>query len=399
MNTKKLVLAGAAGAVAVVLAIALRPAPVPVSAIIVERSGFQEFVEEEGRTVLRDPMVVAAPVSGYLLRVVLEAGDRVAAGDVLFKLESSPAPALDTRARQQADAAVGAAEARVVSAQAGVEAAGAEARFARLQFERFEQLAAQEVVAQAELDRARSEWERAASLDAAARTHLVAARFELANARAVLEVAAGGRDEASRVVPVRAVMDGVVLRRHRWSEGPVLAGEPVLDLGDLAQLEVQVDLLSAEAVRVAEGMRVVLTRWGGSGDLQARVRRVEPAGFMRISALGVEEQRVPVRIVFTGERESWASLGEGFRVEARFILWEGDDVLHLPSSALFRHHGEWSVFAVENGRATLRTVTPGRRSGILTQIISGLEPGATVITHPGDRVTPGTRVTAELEGR
>ncbi|MGM0554659.1 MAG: efflux RND transporter periplasmic adaptor subunit, partial [Pseudomonadota bacterium] len=184
----------------------------------------------------------------------------------------------------------------------------------------------------------------------------------------------------------------VVLERYRCCEGTVGAGEPVLVVGDLDDLEVQVDLLSMDAVRVVPGMRVRLTDWGRDAKLDATVRRVQPFGFTRVSALGVDEQRVPVILDLDAVEARMAGLAVGYRVEAEFLLWEGDDVLQVPTSALFRDRGEWSVLVVEDGRAELRRVEVGRRSGFTTQILEGLEAGERVVTRPGDRVQAGTRV-------
>jgi HlyD family secretion protein len=195
---------------------------------------------------------------------------------------------------------------------------------------------------------------------------------------------------------VRAPIAGTITKRHRCCEGPAQAGEQILEIGDLeADLEIQVDLLSVEAVRVRPGMRVVIERWGGVDELEGRVRRVEPSGFTRVSALGVDEQRVPVLVEIASPREQWANLGDGFRIEARFILWEGDDVTHIPTSALFRSDNRWSVYVVENERAVQRGVTIGRRSGLRTQVVEGLREGETIITHPGDRIGDGVRVAVD----
>jgi HlyD family secretion protein len=169
-------------------------------------------------------------------------------------------------------------------------------------------------------------------------------------------------------------------------------------VGHLGDLEVQVDLLSMDAVRVRRDMRVHITGWGGDETLAGRVRRVEPAGFTKVSALGVDEQRVPVIVDFDDVDAAAEWLGVGFRVEAEFVLWEGDDVIQIPTSALFRSEGRWTVFVVKDGRAQLRRVETGRRSGMVTQILEGLEAGEIVVTHPGDRVRDGVRVAPELRG-
>lgn len=390
---------GAVVVVAVVglLAVALWPAPIPVSATEVRRGPFAEYVEDEGRTRLRNSYTVSAPIGGYLRRVDLEPGDAVAAGAAVFEMESMPAPALDARSREQAREAVSAARARLQAAQAELETRQTQSRLADTEFERSEQLHDRSLISAEERGRRLAVRDSARTAEHAARHAVEVARFELESARAVLEIADGERSPGDQPsLAVRAPIAGTVTRRFRCCEGPLAAGEPVLELGNLDELEVQVDLLSMDAVRVRPGMRVILERWGGGEALEGEVRRVEPAGFMRVSALGVEEQRVPVLIRIASPREDWRSLGEGYRVEARFVLWSGDAVLQLPTSALFREADRWMVHAVRDGRAATRAVEIGRRSGLWTQIVSGLDAGDVVITHPGDRVADGVRVAAEL---
>ncbi|MFZ2325417.1 MAG: HlyD family efflux transporter periplasmic adaptor subunit, partial [Rhodoferax sp.] len=195
-------------------------------------------------------------------------------------------------------------------------------------------------------------------------------------------------------VTVRAPVAGKVLKIAHKSEGSVTSGQPLVEIGDPGALEVEVDLLSADAVRIPPGTRVVFERWGGEGALEGVVRVVEPAGFTKVSALGVEEQRVWVIVAFTSPASQWQRLGDGYRVEASFILWEGKDVLQIPASAVFRDGEGWAVFAVEQGRAVKRAVQVGQRTGLLAQITSGLQAGDSVISHPDDRVRDGVRVAA-----
>jgi HlyD family secretion protein len=216
------------------------------------------------------------------------------------------------------------------------------------------------------------------------------ARFELETARAVLashESAPNGE-----LFTLQAPVDGRVLKLLRESAGPVQAGAPLLELGDPAQLEVVVELLSTQAVQVMPGTRVDIERWGGEGELEGVVRVVEPAGFTKISALGVEEQRVLVIIDFTSSRAQWQRLGDAYRVEARFRIWEGEDVLQIPASALFRHNGGWGVYRIVDGKARITQVEVGRRAGLTVHILAGLEPGEQVISHPDDQISDGVRV-------
>lgn len=394
---RKIVLALVALALLVVLVWALRPAPVTVTTAEVQRGSLVETVEEEGRTHLRDTYLVSAPIGGYLQRVALEPGDAVAAGETVFELEPPPAPALDARTREQARETLAAAQARLQAARAERSNREAELALVENELRRVRQLFEQSLVSESELDRAENAVARSRSALAAARASVEAAGFEVENARAVLDIAEGERSgDSGQLLRVAAPVGGVVLSRERCCEGVIQAGAPVLEIGRLDELEVRVDLLSMDAVRVSEGTRVIIEGWGGEQPLAGRVRRVEPAGFMRISALGVEEQRVPVLVEITSPREQWRELGVGFRVEASFVLWEGEDVLQLPSSALFRARDQWQVFVVEDGRLAVRRVEPGRESGLMREIRSGLSAGEIVVSHPNDQLEEGVRV--QLEG-
>ncbi|OOC48531.1 efflux RND transporter periplasmic adaptor subunit [Thioalkalivibrio versutus] len=372
---------------------ALRPQPVPVSLSEVRAGAFEETVREEGRTRLRDTYTVSAPIAGYLHRVALEEGDAVALGDTLFRLEPLPTPALDARSREQARENLAAARSRLQSAEANLENLRAEARFAESEYRRHQELFDRGAVSATEMERMETMRDRARSAVRAGESAVEVARSEIESARVVLDIASGQMPESEAdTLSVRSPAEGVVLERYRCCEGTIGAGEPVLVVGDLDDLEVQVDLLSMDAVRVVTGMRVRLTDWGRDTKLDATVRRVQPFGFTKISALGVDEQRVPVILDLDAVEARLAGLAVGYRVEAEFLLWEGDDVLQVPTSALFRDRGDWSVFVVEDGRAEPRRVEVGRRSGFTTQILEGLEAGERVVTRPGDRVQAGTRV-------
>lgn len=380
----------------VVLVLALRPSPVPVNTAQVTRGPFAETVDEEGRTRLRETYTVSAPIAGFLQRVRPEPGDEVALGEVLFRMEPHPAPALDARSLEQARENLAAARARRQTAEANLETVVAEARFAASEYARYRELHQRGLVSSTEMERARSVRERSEAAQRAAQSVVEVAGFEIESARAVLDIASGQRPPDDQPeLEVRSPVSGLVLRRHRCCEGAISAGEAVLDVGSLADLEVQVDLLSMSAVRVRSGMRVQMTGWGGEQTLSGRVRRVEPAGFTRVSALGVEEQRVPVIVDFDQPEDAFAKLGVGFRVEVEFVLWEDDDIVQVPTSALFRQAGQWSVFVLEDGRARVRAIERGRSSGLSTQVLEGLEPGEVVITHPGDQVRDSARVRAD----
>jgi HlyD family secretion protein len=390
-------LAGVALVVALVLA--LMPSPLPVTVAEASRGAFAEMIDEEGRTRLRDSYTVSAPIAGFLLRVQPEPGDEVALDQILFRMEPLPAPALDARSLEQAREALSAARARQQNAQATLGTVEADARFAESEYQRHRELNERGLVSAAEMDRVRAARDRQMAARRAAEFAVEVAGFEVDSARAVLDIASGQRPAADQPqLEVRSPVEGMVLRRHRCCEGAIAAGEPVLEVGSLTELEVQVDLLTMMAVRVRPGMRVRLTGWGGDEILQGLVRRVEPAGFTRVSALGVDEQRVPVIIDFLDPQRAAARLGVEFRVEAEFVLWEGEDVLQVPTSALFRQGDGWAVYVVEDGRARLRTVEPGRSSGLVSQIMTGLVAGEIVITHPGSGLGEGARVRVDGPG-
>lgn len=375
-----------------ILASSFRASPVLVDSAVAARGHFQQVVEEEGRTRLPDRYQLSAPVAGYLSRMLLEPGDAVEQGTVLFTINPAHAAPLDSRSRAQAEAALARAESALQAAQTHVEAELARAELANTELQRIQRLVESGHVSRDTLDRSQAEVRQTSADLRSSRFAVDVARHERDNARAALNHAGSG-SVAGPVSTTTSPVAGVVLTRQRQSEGSVQAGEAILVVGDLASLEVEVDVLSPDAVRLRPGMRVELERWGGEEKLPGRVRRIEPAGFTRYSALGVEEQRVWVIVDLDIGREHWQTLGDGYRVEARFIVWEGEDVLQVPASALFRTGDVWALYVIVNNRAERREVTPGRRSGLMTEIIAGLEAGERVLLHPGKDMKHGARVT------
>lgn len=390
IRRRSVLLAAAAVLIALALAYGFREPPPRVDVAEVVREPFRVSFEEEGRTRVKDRYEVSAPVAGQLARVRLEPGDRVARGDPLFTIAPSFAAPLDARAQAQAAAALARAEAALQAAQTQMLAAQARSTLADIEVQRLRPLAESGHVSALALDRAASEARSAAAMLRSSRFAIDVARHEREMAQAALDVS--GRDRAPTTIGVASPVSATVLTRARESEGAVQPGAPVLTLGDLDSLEVAVDVLSPDAVRLAPGMVVELERWGGEAAIAGRVRRVEPAAFTKISALGVEEQRVWVIVDFTGERVVWRALGDGYRVLARFVLREDDDVLQAPSGALFREGEKWSVFVLDGDRARLRSVEPGQRSGLRAEIVHGLQAGERVILHPGQQVRDGDRV-------
>ena len=379
----------------VVLAIVwgFMPQPVPVETAAVVRGPLQVTVEEEGKTRVVDHFVISAPVAGFLRRVELDVGDSVKRGQELLTLDPLRSTVLDPRARAQAQARVTTTQAALKGAQENVVAAAADARYWESQLARVRELHEAGAISDEELNQTEADARRTSANLRSAEFSVEVARSELQAARTTLRHSAAQQSgQPAETVAVHAPISGSVLKVLRESEGVVSRGEPLLEIGNPRLLEVEVELLSADAVRAGPGTRVILERWGGEGPLEARVRVVEPFGFTKISALGVEEQRVLVIADIVSPSEEWEKLGDGYRVETKFILWEEDEVLQVPSSALFRRGDQWAVFVVDGEFARLRNVQLGRRSGLTAQILSGVEAGELVITHPDDSVEAGVRV-------
>ena len=380
-------------AIATVLVLAWLPDPVPVEVATVQKGALEVTVEEDGRTRVIDRFVVSAPVTGNLARIELDPGDSVAQGQVLARIVPLGAPLLDPRSRATAQAQVSVAAAAQRQARAQIERARAAADYARKQHERSLALFQRGSLSQAELDRSDLEMRTREAELASAEFALKVAEHEVRMAQAALGHASGKPAADQDVITVRSPIDGVVLKVEQESEGAVQPGAPLLELGDPARLEVVVDLLTSDAVDVKPGARARVERWGGP-VLAARVRRIEPSAFTRLSALGVEEQRVNTLLELESPREQWRALGDGYRVEVAIVTWEGKDVVSVPASAVFRHGDGWALFAVEDERATLRAVEIGHRTGSRAQVLDGVRPGERVIAHPRDRVVEGVRVTA-----
>lgn len=389
---RRIMLGAIAALVAAGLFLGFRPQPVEVDLGVAKRAPLRVTVEQEGRTRVVDRYVVTAPVSGYARRIALDVGDAVERNATMVELEPARADVLDVRRRAEATARAAAAESVVRAAEQRVVAATSGAGLAQKELDRVRALREKGYVSAASEDRAVTEAERSGAELRSAQFAVATARHELAAARTALGY--GGRGSTSEVVAVRAPVAGRVLRIPHKSEGAVTAGQPLIEIGDPNALEVEVDVLSADAVRIRPGTRVVFERWGGDGVLEGTVRVVEPAGFTKVSALGVEEQRVWAIVSFTSPHQRWQHLGDGYRVEAGFVLWEANDVLQIPASALFRDGDGWAAFVVEKGRAAKRRVAVGQRNGLSAQLVSGIKEGEQVIVHPDDRIREGVKVAA-----
>jgi len=379
--------------VAAALAYGFLPKPVPVDVAKAARGPLRVTVEEEGRTRVRDRFVLSAPVAGYLRRIELNAGDRVKKGQQVALLEPLRSTVLDPRSKAEADAAVSAAKATLEAAKEKASAAAADAEYARDNEARMKQLSDSGHIARNDLDQALTASKKAEAMRLSAEAAVLAAKADLERAESVLGYSAAEHPAASgKTVVVHAPASGRVLKLHRESEGVVTAAEPLIDIGNPGNLEVKAEVLSADAVKLHTGTAVLFERWGGDSPLEGKVRVVEPSGFTKISSLGVEEQRVNVIVDLTSPSELWKQLGDGYRLDATFILWEGKDVLQVPASALFRKGDGWALFTVQDRRAKITPVEVGKRNGIAAEIVKGLPEGATVITNPDDNILDGRSV-------
>jgi HlyD family secretion protein len=369
---------------------ALRPQPIAVDIAATTRGPLSLLIEESGVTRVKDRFVVSAPVTGSLSRLSFESGDQVREGDALAELAPISSPLLDQRTRAEAEARLDAAGSSLGQARAQVARAAAAHDLAEQELTRTRRLTHSGALSSQALEQAEfttrirgEELSSAVFAEKIAKEQLRIARVALGNG-----TAGAGRD---RHVDVLAPASGQVLRVHQKSAGVVQAGVPLVEVGDPAALEVVVDLLTTDAVRVAPGTKVSIAGWGGQ-TLSGKVSRVEPSGFTRPSALGVDEQRVNVIVAIMNPHERWASLGDGYRIEASLVLWQGDQVVQVPSGAVFRRGDGWAAFRVRNNLASLVSVRLGHRGETQVEITSGLTPGDAVVLHPGDRIQDGARV-------
>jgi len=369
------------------------PQAVIVEGIAAKRALMTVSIEEEGRTRVIDRYVISASVDGVACRQQLKVGDTVEQGQVLLGITPLQSQVLDPRSRAQAKAQVAAAESALHAAEEQVKATTAAANLASNELNRLRPLMEKALISREAFDKSNTEVHTTMASKRSSVFNVDVARYELQAARTTLDYsAANARGAPAERVPVRSPINGRILKVVRECEGPVRTGDPLLEVGDPSALEIEVDVLSADAVKIKQGMKVLIDRWGGEQPLEGIVRIIEPVGFTKVSALGVEEQRVLVISDFTSEANLWQRLGDGYRVEAHFLLWQEEDVLQVPASSLFRYNGNWAVFVVENDRAVRREVKVGQRNGLIAQVIEGVSEGEIVINHPSEAVDDDSRV-------
>ncbi len=374
----------------------LKPKPIEIETGVVARGPLTVRVSEEAKTRIRNRYVVAAPVAGKMRRVPLKPGDEVKAGETLLTaIEPMATPLLDPRARVQAEAVVSMKEAARKQAVQGLDAQQAALKMAEADRDRIRAVQRAGTVSETDRDRAEGDASIKASEVRASQFALQVLDYEIAQARAALE-----RPDASTVgnlVEVKSPVSGRVLKVMQESETVVSPGQAILEVGDPADLEIEAEILSRDAVTIHAGDSVSIEQWGGDSPLKGRVRRVEPAGFTKISALGVEEQRVIVLSDLIEPPAEAKSLGDRYRVEVRVAVWHSDDVPVIPSGALFREGNTWKTFLYQNGTAKLVSVEAGHSDGRLTEVLSGLSPGDEVLLHPPDTVKAGSSVRKRTE--
>jgi HlyD family secretion protein len=384
------------------VALALRPKPVAVDVANVTRGPLSVAVEETGVTRVKDRYVVSAPVTGRLSRISLEAGDQINEAAALAQIAPLEPPLLDPRTRAQAEAQLGAALSSLGRTRSDTSRAQAALEQAQQELARTQKLVGsgsltEQALSHSQFELRMRDQEHASSLFA---EKVASEQVRLARAALGQDDTSASGDGAQRKsvkgrdshVDVRAPTAGQVLRVHQQSEGVVQAGANLLEVGDPTSLEVVVDLLTTDAVHVSPGTRVEISGWGGDHALNGSVRKIEPSAFTRPSALGIDEQRVNVIVSLSDPREQWAALGDGYRVEGRIELWHAEDVLQVPHGAVFRYGNDWSVFVLDGDHVRRVPVSIGHRGDDAVEITAGLEAGARVAVHPGDRVKDGVQV-------
>ena len=393
--TKRALSVLAVGAVAAAVYYALQPKPVLVDTAQVDRGLVEVTINEDGVTRIEDVFEVSAPITGKLERLGFEVGDLVEMGQKIAAVRPVDPPMRDARTRRELEAALKAARAGINLGEAEVARSEAAVRFSTLDLARQVTLAKQRIISERVLQQAELELDtRNAQLrQAKANLEFRKREFESAQAR-VLEPSAALTDRAASqcCVDVLAPASGALLKLFSESERVVQAGTKLVEIGDRSKIEIVADLLSEDAVKAKAGDLVWIENWGGSAKLRAKVKRIDPSGFMKVSALGIEEQRVNTIIQITEPRKNWVRLGHDFRVYVRIVIWRNETALRVPVSALFRRGDDWAVFAMEGERAVERKVEIGHRSETHAEVIKGLREGLNIVLHPSDRISDQTRI-------
>lgn len=389
--TRNLLVAVVLVLVAALLVAVLSPKKLPVEAGTVERGPMQVTVEATGKTRVRDRYVVAAPVGGQLHRIELRAGDAIAESKEVAQITPISPPLLDARTRAEAQSRVLVAEAAKAEAASVVERARIARDHANRDLERVRRLVEGNALADEALDNAQFAASSASRELVSAELALESARRSVEAARSTLMIKPAEKGKAAQI-PVFSPASGKVLRVLQQSEGPVQPGTPLIEVGDPQALELVAEVLTLDAVQVRAGAQVMLEQYGGAQPLAGVVRLVEPSAFTKISALGVEEQRVNV-IIDPASEGAWKALADGFQAQARIVVWQAPSVVKIPASALFRSGGAWQAFVLDGGKAFKRTIQVGHRNEAFAEALEGVAQGDRVVVFPSDKLTDGARVT------
>lgn len=401
LKPRTLVIAAAFITVGLFFLYAFWPRAIYVDLAVIERNHMALTINEEAKTRVRDAYIISTPVAGRLLRVNVEAGDGVTQSEtVVARIAPASPSVLDVRTEEQAQAALAAAQAALALANAEVKKAKADEDFTYAEASRYRELRPHDAVSQSQLDKAERAWRAASAALDMARANVQMREADLKNARAMLMTFSDAekRNLATNPHPIEALeirspISGRVLRVIQESETVLPSGAPVIEIGDpKSDLEVIAELLSTDAVKARPGDRVIIEKWGGDAMLTGEIERIEPWGFTKFSALGVEEQRVNAIIKFTGEESAHDALGHGYRTEVKIVIWEDKNALVVPASAIFRLDSNWAVFKVVNGRAKETVIQVDRNNGTQAQVLSGLNEDDTVILYPGNQIVDGIRV-------
>jgi len=373
------------------------PRPIPVDLVTVTSGPMEVTVEDEGKTRVRNVYTVSAPLVGRVLRNPRRVGDQVTADETIVAVLQPMAPSLlDVRSREEVQAAIAAAEAAVKFAEAEVRRIDAALEFSRTELTRAQALFRTNTIAAKMLDKAKFDVETNEAALVSAKAQLDVRRHEQHNATArLIDPSSSAQPGPSCCVQIRAPVTGRVLKINQESETIVQPGTPLIEIGDVLDLEIVADLLSTDAVQIKDGASVRIDGWGGPA-IQGRVTRVDPAGFLKVSALGIEEQRVRTVIDFVDPPRTWSRLGHDFRVIVHVRIWDAENALTLPVGALFRKGDDWAVFAVKDGRARTTLLRIGRRNNRVAEVLSGLSAGDQVVLHPSDRIKDGVAIAARV---
>ncbi len=372
---------------------AFRESPIPVDVSNARNGPMQVTINEEGVTRIRNVYQVFPPVSGHLERVSLEEGDNVEANrTVVGRMYPLDPPFLDRRSASEISAAIEAARSAVTLARVDLSRAEADLNLAEVEYQRALELQRNDVISKALLDKRLNVvlLRRAEVKSARAAIELKKAELKSVEARQVQPTSPEMLDQAdSCCIEIKAPVSGTVLKIHHKSRQVIHSTTPIMDIGDPDDLEIAIDLLSSDAVKIEPGSRVIVSEWGQDRPLEAIVRRIDPAGFTKVSALGIEEQRVNVVLDLV---DVPPGLGHGYRVFANFVIWSGDAVLQIPIGALFRRAGKWAVFKVEDDRVHLQFLTLGRLNDAAAQVLEGLSNEDQVVLYPNDQLEDGTLI-------